>query len=191
MFDIKIIKENRKTISIKVLNDASVLVKCPKTVSNDRAMDFVNQKQRWILKNIEQIRLKNSKYNAVIKGEQSLVLGALVPYIEKREFERKAKEYLSLKTKEISQILGLNYNNLSFKNYKSRWGCCDAKKNVTLNYKLYMLDESTIKYVIVHELLHTIYLNHGKNFKYSIKNVLGSVTIYKNRLKEVGFLLRI
>lgn len=191
MFDIKIIKENRKTISIKVLNDASVLVKCPKTVSNDRAMDFVNKKQRWILKNIEQIRFKNSKYNAVIKGEQSLVLGALVPYIDKREFERKAKEYLSLKTKEISQILGLNYNNLSFKNYKSRWGCCDAKKNVTLNYKLYMLDESTIKYVIVHELLHTIYLNHGKNFKTSIKNVLGSVTIYKNRLKEVGFLLRI
>ena len=105
-----------------------------------------------------------------MQKEQSLVLGNLVPYIKKSEFERLAVSYLTQKSKEISQILGLQYNFLSFKNYKSRWGCCDAKKNVILNYKLYMLDEFTIKCVIVHELLHTLYLNHGKNFKNSLKN---------------------
>ena len=191
MNKLTIIKEKRKTISIKVNNDASIIVKCPITVSNERAMAFVDKKREWINKKIKEFSLKNAKYSLVIDKKQSLVLGKFVPYIKNSQFDRLAVEYLTQKTQELSKILNLKYNVLSFKHYKSRWGCCDAKKNIVLNYKLYMLDEYTIKCVIVHELLHTLYLNHGKTFKKSLENIIGNPSIYKKRLKEVGFLLKI
>lgn len=191
MFNVKIIKQNRKTISITVESSGVVSVKCPKNLSEKTAFKFLKQKENWILKKLNENNLKQIKYSAVLNKKNSLVLGKLVPYIKKGEYERLSSEYLTQKTKEISQILGLKYNSLSFKNYKSRWGCCDAKKNVILNYKLYMLDEYTIKCVIVHELLHTLYLNHGTAFKNALKNVVGNTSIYKSRLNEVGFLLKI
>ncbi len=189
--NLQIIKQNRKTISIKVNFDETVTVKCPKILTEKTVLDFINKKEQWILKNLTQIRAKKQKYDLVISKKQSLTLNRLVPFIKKSNFEREASVYLSQKTQELSQILGLNYSSLSFKNYKSRWGCCNSKKEIILNYKLYMLDENTIKYVIIHELLHTIYLNHGKDFKNNLKRLVGNVNLYKNRLKEVGFLLNI
>ena len=173
--NLKIIKQDRKTISIKVNIDESVTVKCPKKLSENSVLNFVNKKEQWILKNLAQIKSKKQKYDLVINKKQSLVLGLLVPFIKKSEFEKEARAYLTQKTHEISQILGLNYSSLSFKNYNSRWGCCNAKKQIILNYKLYMLDENTIKYVIIHELLHTIYLNHGREFKNNLKRLVGKV----------------
>ena len=190
MNNLKIVKQNRKTISITVLENESVLIKCPKRLSDREALKFFNKKQRWISSKIEQIRLKNSKFITVINKTQSLILGKLVSYVNKSEFEMLAEDYLTKKTQEISQILGLKYNSISFKHYKSRWGCCDIKKNIILNYKLYMLDEYTIKCVIIHELLHTLYLNHGQAFKIELKKLIGNPAIYKSRLKEVGFLLK-
>ena len=191
MNNVVIIKEKRKTISIKVNNDLSIVVKCPINVSNERAMVFVNKKHDWINKKIKEFSLKNAKYATILNKNQSLILGKFVPYVKNSVYNRLAVDYLTQKTQELSKILNLKYNLLSFKHYKSRWGCCDAKKNIVLNYKLYMLDEYTIKCVIVHELLHTLYLNHGKTFKKSLENIIGNTSIYKERLKEVGFLLKI
>ncbi|MBR5439642.1 MAG: M48 family metallopeptidase [Clostridia bacterium] len=190
MSNVKIVKQNRKTISITVLEDESILIKCPKRLSDREALNFLNKKQHWISSKIEQIRLKNSKFLTILNKTQSLVLGKFVSYVNKTQFDRLAVNYLTQKTQEISQFLGLKYNSLSFKHYRSRWGCCDIKKNIILNYKLYMLDEYTIKCVIIHELLHTLYLNHGQAFKIELKKLIGNPTIYKNRLKEVGFLLK-
>lgn len=47
---------------------------------------------------------------------------------------------------------------------KHRWGSCTSKRNINLSLYLMMLPEHLINYVILHELTHTIELNHGQRF---------------------------
>jgi predicted metal-dependent hydrolase len=65
---------------------------------------------------------------------------------------------------------------------KSRWGSCTSKGKVTISSELVKLDERFIEYVIIHELCHLKYHNHGKEFY----NLLGElVPDYKSVRKNL------
>lgn len=60
--------------------------------------------------------------------------------------------------------LNLNFNRISIRYHRSRWGSCSLKKNLNFNVMLSALPNDVIDYVIVHELLHLVELNHSKRF---------------------------
>lgn len=69
----------------------------------------------------------------------------------------------------------------------SRWGSCSRKKgsdsySISLNFKLLLMDEKFLEYVIVHELAHTKQLNHSSIFWETVERVLPD---YKERRKEL------
>jgi predicted metal-dependent hydrolase len=47
---------------------------------------------------------------------------------------------------------------------KTTWGTCDAKQQLTFNWKLAMAPQMVIDYVVVHEMCHMIHLNHDRSF---------------------------
>jgi len=47
---------------------------------------------------------------------------------------------------------------------KSNWGSCDAKMQLTFNWKLAMAPLDVIDYVVVHEMCHMVHLNHDRSF---------------------------
>ena len=47
---------------------------------------------------------------------------------------------------------------------KSRWGSCTVKNGINLNSWLLMLPDYLSDYVILHELAHTRYRDHGPRF---------------------------
>jgi len=57
-----------------------------------------------------------------------------------------------------------NYQKLTIKNTKTRWGSCSFKNNINLSLHLMRLKEELIDYVILHELVHTKVKNHSKEF---------------------------
>jgi predicted metal-dependent hydrolase len=46
----------------------------------------------------------------------------------------------------------------------TNWGTCDAKKQLTFNWKLAMAPQEVIDYVVVHEMCHMVHLNHDRSF---------------------------
>jgi predicted metal-dependent hydrolase len=64
----------------------------------------------------------------------------------------------------LSRKLDLKYNRVLIKSQKSRWGSCSKKKNLNFNLLLAALPSEVIDYVIIHELIHLIELNHSKRF---------------------------
>ncbi len=65
---------------------------------------------------------------------------------------------------ELSKITQLHYNKLTIRNQKTRWGSCSSKKNINLNVKLLFLPEHWLRYALIHELCHTVEMNHSKAF---------------------------
>lgn len=56
------------------------------------------------------------------------------------------------------------YTNLKINKSRSRWGSCSSKKAINLSYFCTLLPEYLIDFVMLHELCHTIEMNHGEKF---------------------------
>jgi predicted metal-dependent hydrolase len=64
----------------------------------------------------------------------------------------------------LSRITGLAYRRVSIRRQRSRWGSCSAQGAISLNAALLFLPYHLTRYVLVHELCHTVHLNHSVRF---------------------------
>lgn len=68
------------------------------------------------------------------------------------------------KINELADKTKLYPKKIKFKKYKSVWGKCDSKGDITLNTRLCLFNIKAIEYVIIHELCHLKHHNHSKLF---------------------------
>jgi hypothetical protein len=77
---------------------------------------------------------------------------------------KRAKATLQPWLNEVSATTGLRYEKLSVRAQKTRWGSCSHKKHINLNRALMFLPEELVRYLMIHELSHTVHLNHSRAF---------------------------
>ena len=97
-----------------------------------------------------------------------------------------AKEYLPKRTDYLADRNNFNFEKVSVRNAKTRWGSCSEKNNISLNIHLMRLPEHLSDYVILHELCHTVEKNHGKNFWALLDKVSGNAKGSDKELKNYG-----
>ncbi len=113
------------------------------------------------------MRISNSKilvrYDCSREVADPEVQEFIVSAIESA-LRKEAREYLPERTAELAQKFGLKYNRVFLKRARTRWGSCSSKKNINLNIHLMRLPDRYIDYVILHELAHTVEMNHSPRF---------------------------
>lgn len=109
----------------------------------------------------------------------------------KNFYIKNAETILIKRANEILKHLNLSVKSLSIINSKAKWGMCDSKKNIYLNYKLLFLSHDLIDYVIVHEITHLVEMNHSKNFYSELARILPKYKQLQTQLKKCGFLLNL
>jgi predicted metal-dependent hydrolase len=75
-----------------------------------------------------------------------------------------AEIYLIPWLREVSAAVGLPCSRISVRRQKTLWGSCSHQKNISLNDKLMFLPPEIVRYVLIHELCHTVYMNHSPQF---------------------------
>ncbi len=111
----------------------------------------------------ERIRLK--------QREDALEVGLPVTYSNEnlaalfvRWIRSIAKKSCESAAAELSAGTGLLYNRLSVRAQKTRWGSYSSKGTLSLNYKLVFLPRRLFRHVILHELSHSVHMNHSAQF---------------------------
>jgi len=94
----------------------------------------------------------------------------------------RAKAAESVKPCVMREITGI-----TVKNVKTRWGSCSAKGHLNFSVKLVMAPAEIIDYVIVHELCHLLYMNHGPKFWSAVAAILPDCQKRRKYLKENGW----
>lgn len=137
-------------------------------------------------KNIS-VRISRGKINVIypteLNSDSNEVQTAIRTGIE-RALKVEAKQYLPEKVKKLAVKFEFNYNKLTLKNIKSRWGSCSRKNNINLSIHLMRLPDHLIEYVILHELVHTVHHNHSKRFWALLDKVTGGAKILDKELRK-------
>lgn len=81
-----------------------------------------------------------------------------------RWLKTKAKAHFNDLLSCLSQEVGLPFRCLHIRGQQTRWGSCSGEGDISLNYQLLFLPQVLVKHIMLHELVHTRYLHHGKSF---------------------------
>ena len=82
-----------------------------------------------------------------------------------------AKAALPPRLAELAALHGFTYNNVRIKHNVSNWGSCSELGNINLNLNLMRVPEHLRDYVMLHELCHLRYMNHGPEFHALLEDV--------------------
>lgn len=77
---------------------------------------------------------------------------------------KEAKRLLPERLTQLADLNGFSYTDLKIQSSKTRWGSCSSKKSINLSYFLLLMPANLVDYVMLHELCHTVEMNHGERF---------------------------
>lgn len=204
-FGYEIIRSQRKTLCVSIA-DGKVTVRAPLAISAEKIESFVRQKSHWIEKHLENdpqtadvVSLKKIYARGVllplsVGGENKITESSVSvssPKCLKRLYISEFAKEFSDMLNAISDASGLKAASVSFKAYRSRWGCCDNSGAITFNYKLLMLPTELWKCVIVHELCHTRVMNHSAAFYALAVSVMPDYATVHKGLKRYSYVCRL
>lgn len=67
--------------------------------------------------------------------------------------------------KKWAQKIGVDVNEIHLRKMKRKWASCSSKGRLTFDIKLLKMPMKKRSEVVIHELLHIKYQNHGRMFK--------------------------
>ena len=86
---------------------------------------------------------------------------------------RVATTNLPLRLKELAAKHGFTYSSVTLRDSHSRWGSCSNRGSISLSIYLQLLPSYLSDYVLLHELCHTVEMNHGERFWALLDKVTG------------------
>jgi len=215
-FTYKTVYSDRKTVSIIVERDRSIVVRAPLHTEKAKIEEIVEKKKYWIREKIEHYQ----KYPSVkqkkefVSGESLLYLGKPYPlFVVEEDFEgvrfdskfvisqqsqkraseilhewyfRSAAEVILPKAVHLANQIGVSYNKITIRDLKYRWGSCTPKDNIHFNWRLVKAPMNVAEYIIVHELTHLLEANHSQAFWNRVKAAYPMYPEARKWLKDSG-----
>ena len=86
----------------------------------------------------------------------------------------------------LSREHGFTFGGMAVRSQRTRWGSCSKRKTISLNLKLIFLPQDLARCVLVHELCHTVHLNHSPKFRALLERHEPDCARYEKELRAAG-----
>ncbi len=203
-FPYKLIRSRRRTLSVTVA-DGEVTVRAPLRMSEGTVRRFLESKRAWIERHIAR---RDPSFDAV-RGSFAILCGGEqypVRFGAAQNGEKDGAFYFKdaasvrayfIRTRgaqllEEAELLAAQFGRMPahilLRDFKARWGSCDANGTVKLNWRLLMLPPQLRRYVILHELCHMKFLDHSAAFWAELERCLPGCRALRKELRRYAFL---
>ncbi len=166
-------RSSRKTLTIQITKDIELCIKAPLYTSECEIYRFIQQKQFWIYKQAKR-EMSNAK-NRTERSEKEI-----------QELREKARKILTIKSHQYATWIGVSFERIRIGDQRTRWGSCSSKGTISYNWKLILMPEEIMDYVVVHELCHLLEMNHSPRFWQLVADVLPDYAMRRTWLKQHG-----
>ncbi|SHK65460.1 M48 family metallopeptidase [Hespellia stercorisuis] len=177
-FEYNIIRSRRKTLSITISGDGEVIVKAPLRMLLQDVQQFVESKEHWILSRQQEVLRKKENH----AEEKKLTADMRAP--DGQTYREQARQAIIPRVNYFAERMELRPNSIRIKEQKSRWGSCSSKRNLNFNWRLVLMPQEVMDYVVVHELCHLRYMNHSQEFWAYVEQIMPDYRRWKKWLKE-------
>lgn len=75
-----------------------------------------------------------------------------------------ANKIIPTKLMSLAKQNGFTFSDIKINKSKTRWGSCSSKKSINISLFCLLLPENLVDFVLLHELCHTVEMNHGEKF---------------------------
>lgn len=96
-----------------------------------------------------------------------------------------ANVHFSQRIQLVCRALGSEPRLISVVDQSKRWGSCDTKGRIRLNWRLVMAPVSLIDYVLAHEACHMLEHNHSHRFWRMLETIMPD---YETRIRKLDLL---
>ena len=167
-----------------------------------RSLNLLRENENKIIKMQEHLKKKQEynqdffylgkKYNIVKSNLEDIVVGDSTILVRdelilNKWLVKQARIIFKENLDEIYKIFPVEipYPSLTIRKMKTRWGVCNTRiKKITLNLELIKKDKKYLDYVIVHELSHLVYPNHGSDFWHLVSILVPNYKILRKELNS-------
>jgi predicted metal-dependent hydrolase len=212
--DYTVIRSRRKTIAVEITKEGGVLVRAPLKLARREVLNFVNQHSNWIERKLAQASVKQEERTPrrFLEGESFPFLGEKhrLHYVAGGEYLRKengdfllgidlsskagdlfrtwyrarAREILEDRVAHFALKIGVACRSMRITDARERWGSCTAAGTLNFAWRLVMAPPPVIDYVIVHELVHLVEMNHSRRFWERLGRILPDYAERRKWLRE-------
>jgi predicted metal-dependent hydrolase len=211
----EIIRTKRKTLALIVKPDGSLVVRAPLRTPEKAIWEFVENHADWIEKKKaealaalppaprryvagESFMYLGNAYSLEIVREQKtpLVLEATFKLAEASQnnakvvFERwyraQARQILNDRVNLYANQYGFQLKKIGITSARTRWGSCSPNGSLNFSWRLIMAPIEAIDYVVVHELVHTIFHNHSRRFWKKVEKIMPDYQERRKWLRQNG-----
>ena len=169
----ELIRSKRKSLALQVKGDGTVVVRAPLRLSEDKIGRFVREHLGWIEKQKDRIQELSGKRHVITEQERA-------------DGIQKALKIFPERTAFFAERMGIDYGRITVREQKTRWGSCSQKGNLNFNWKLVLMPQELLDYVVVHELAHRKEMNHSARFWAIVEQELPDYQKRRNELKKLG-----
>ena len=174
--DFKIIRSNRRTISLEITPAGQVLVRAPRRMSELEIHAFVESKSSWLTKHLQKKEM----------DMEALQEEGTFTEQEMERLQKLAKKVIPEKVAYYARLMGVTYGRISIRRQKTRWGSCSREGNLNFNCLLMMAPPEVLDYVVIHELSHRMEMNHSARFWAQVEKMIPDYRVPRKWLKEHG-----
>lgn len=199
-----------KRLSLRLAPQRNIFVLTVPPLATERSIkNFLTRCTPWIEKNVEKI----SQTKQIAPGEEIILHGTsfycvtdplrrkpvlctithtlrLPSQYSQEElydlFKKMASEQLTPYVIRAGQILGQEIKKITFRDTKTRWGSCSAKKTISLNWRLLLAPPDVAQYVCAHEAAHLLHMNHSGAFWKVVEALCPAYKTHRKWLKSQG-----
>ena len=101
-------------------------------------------------------------------------------------YKKQAMTDFSRRLEILAAKLGVATPPLTLSNAQSRWGSCNSRGEVRLNWRLLQAPPHIINYVICHELAHLKQMNHSAKFWAVVEQLYPNYKLAEKELKALS-----
>lgn len=181
----ELIQKRTPWIRRKLREQSQAVTPKPKEYVSGESFTYLgrNFRLKVLRGNDREVKLKGGYLEVGLpkKSKDGDIRNALVEWYESHALER-----LIEKTNRYAGIMGVSPNSISVRDYKSRWGSCSSKGEISYNWRIIISPHHIVDYVVVHELCHLKHPNHSPAYWKSVKREISDYEVCRQWLKEQG-----
>ncbi|USG61365.1 M48 family metallopeptidase [Sneathiella marina] len=197
-------------LKLRIDRHAGVVLILPPRASIREGLSFLKRELHWVIKKIEKVPEKipflpgsiipllgtphtiihaPQERGLVWPEDRKIFVTGHIEHVPRRIrdwIKKAAKSEIAPRALDYTKQLDVTHTGITLRDQKTRWGSCSSTGRLNFSWRLFLMPEFVLDYVVAHEVAHLRHMNHSAQFWGVVNDLSSDVKSAKKWLIQHG-----